>query len=229
LELPDGTTVPSNIMISNADARLTFSVLIGQKHLPGRFLRKLSNMVPSLSMIVIYMGIDPSAGQLPDRGVNLWYLPHYDLDSLYCKARANHAETVFMLRVGPDKNSIVAFAQASFLNLDYWRENKEKLLDHYVSGIERCIVPGLSKRLLYREAATPATLYRYTLNSQGASYGWDATVEQLADSDFYRPSFVQGLYLVGHWTTQGLGITGAIYTARERARLLLRGAKRKRL
>ena len=229
VELSDGTTIPSNIVVSNADARQTFSVLVGQKHLPGAFLRKLSNMVPSLSMIVVYMGIDPTAGQLPDRGVNLWYLPHYDLDSLYRKARANHADTVFMLRVGPNKNSMVAFAQASFLSLDYWRKSKKKLLDHYISRIESCIIPGLSKQLLYREAATPATLYRYTLNSQGASYGWDATVEQLADRDFYRPPFVRGLYLVGHWTTQGLGITGAIYTARERARWLLQGAKRKRL
>ena len=37
------------------------------------------------------------------------------------------------------------------------------------------VIPGLSQHILVKEAATPVTIARYTLNRGGASMGWDQT------------------------------------------------------
>ncbi len=223
--LDDETFVPADIVVSSADARLTFFELLGQKELPEAFRQKLSTMIQSLSMFVVYLGIDSSFKELPDAGTNIWFLPHYDLDALYQEARSGSASNVFMLRVVPDQQSIIAFAQTSFRTEDYWHKNKQTQLELYLKTIETNIIPGLSEHIIFQNAATPATLLRYTLNYQGASYGWEATPDQLALRDFHRPSFVQGLYLSGHWTTQGLGIPGVIYGAADTAKSLLKRCK----
>ena len=84
------------------------------------------------------------------------------------------------------------------------------------------MMPGLSEHIVHKEAATPYTLYRYTLNYKGASYGWAGTTTQFADIDFKKPSFVKNFYMTGHWTTQGLGIPGVVYSGMSTAKSLFR-------
>jgi phytoene dehydrogenase-like protein len=93
--------------------------------------------------------------------------------------------------------------------------------------MDRSSIPGLKNHILYQEAATPATLERYTANYHGASFGWAGTVDQLAIGDFKRPRFIKGLYLTGHWTTHGLGISGGVYVGHDTARMILKGKAKK--
>ena len=82
-------------------------------------------------------------------------------------------------------------------------------------------VPGIRNRVAFFEASTPQTLYRYTLNYEGANYGWAPTQAQLFDPDFRQKSPVQGLYLTGHWTAQTHGIPGVAYLGYTTAKLIL--------
>jgi prolycopene isomerase len=62
-------------------------------------------------------------------------------------------------------------------------------------------------------SATARTAARFTLNHAGAMLGWEMSPEQLGDG---RPGIrgpIDDLYLVGHWTRPGGGITPVIVSA----------------
>ena len=90
----------------------------------------------------------------------------------------------------------------------------------FIKRIENYLIPNLSKNIIFKEAATPYTLYKYTSNYRGSSFGWAGTLSQLALSDFRKPHFPHGLYLTGHWTTFGVGISGVTYVGHETANML---------
>ncbi len=69
-------------------------------------------------------------------------------------------------------------------------------------------MPGLSDSITIKEIATPLTLNRYTLNNGGACYGWTSTPLQINRNIMPPETFIKGLYLTGHWVTQGAGQGG---------------------
>ena len=72
-----------------------------------------------------------------------------------------------------------------------------------------------------RLTASAMTSHRYTLNHQGAMLGWEMSPEQLGDA---RPDYsgpVGNLYLTGHWTKPGGGITPVIVSAMRVAELVI--------
>jgi phytoene dehydrogenase-like protein len=223
-----GNSVQSKYVISNCDARQTFLNLVGKKLLPREFLNRIDSMVPSISMFVAYLGISGAVHALPPPGCTLWFLPHHRIEDMYVSAmRRNERNlTEFLLHVSPVGRSIIAMATASFRNKRYWDNHKHRMLEALIKNIERSAIPGLSMHIRYQDAATPCTLLRYTLNNKGAAYGWASTPSQFADPDFRRPSFIEGLYLTGHWTTLGFGIPGVSYIGRDTANMILKRRKR---
>ena len=69
-------------------------------------------------------------------------------------------------------------------------------------------LPGLKEHLLFVDAGSPETMERYTLNHQGAAYGWQVTPEQVGPNRIANQSPLQGLYFAGHWSRPGGGIYG---------------------
>ena len=70
------------------------------------------------------------------------------------------------------------------------------------------IVPELKNHILFVEAGSPATMERYTQNSQGSAYGWDVTPNQVGALRIQNKSPINGLYFSGHWASPGGGIYG---------------------
>lgn len=222
-----GDFIPSNYVISNCDAIQTFFNLLGKKIVSQDFLNRINNMIPSLSAFILYLGVDEYFHDLPEPGVNIWILSHYDLDSLYFSAKKGNFDSVggYLIHVSPDKRTVVAFMNLSFKNKKYWSNYKEQLLESFITRIEMDAIPELSKYILYKEAATPITLNRYTLNYKGSAFGWAGTPTQLAVPGLRKPPFVQGLYLTGHWITQGFGISGVVQVGYDTAQIFLKTEK----
>jgi phytoene dehydrogenase-like protein len=216
--------IPAKCVISNCDARQTFFGLLGKKNVDGGYAAMLNSMIPSLSMFVLYLGIDEHFTSLPKPGTNVWFLPHYDIEEMYLLARKRspHNMHEYMLRVSPDNRTLLAFVNADYKNRSYWKKNKTLFTESFLRMIEKSCLPGLAGHILYKDAATPDTLSRYTLNSKGAAYGWACTATQLAEPSLRKPFFVDGLYLAGHWTTYGQGIPGVVYSAYDTAKTILR-------
>ena len=216
--------IPSKYVVSNCDARQTFFKLLGKSIVQEEMLNKIDHMIPSLSTFILYVGIDKPFKSLPNPGTNVWFLPYYDLEKAYSSAKEGDIDKVegFMVRFSPDKKTILAFVNAPFKNKTYWVRHKDKVMESFIKRIDQYVFPGLSNHIIYKEAATPHTLYHYTFNYQGAAYGWASTPAQLFTPELRQNTFIKRLYLTGHWTTQTQGIPGVAYVGMNTAKLILR-------
>ncbi len=223
--------VQSKYVISNCDARQTFFNLLGKKIISKEFLNKLNNMTPTLSMFIIYLGIDKHFSTLPNPCSTIWFLPHYAIEDIYLAAKNRNSRdfTKYLLRVSPNRKAILAMSNTSFKSKRYWNDNKYELLDSFIKMIEQSTIHNLSKHIVYKEAATPYTLFRYTLNYKGASYGWESVPQQFVDPDLRKPPFISNLYLTGHWSTYAQGIAGVVYLGYDTAKLIIRKEQRERI
>jgi len=217
-----GDYFAAKCVVSNCDTVQTFCRLLNLGSTNRDFVGKMRSMIPSLSMFVLYLGLDGkfNSGLCP--GSNMWYLPSYDIESMYLVAMRRNMKNLneYMLRVSPDRRNIVAFTHTPYRNESYWVKNKVKFMEAFIKKLS-LIMPDIAEHIIYKDAATPATLYRYTLNYRGAAYGWESILSQLALPDFRKPSFIDGLYLCGHWVTQGLGIPGVTYIGYDTARQII--------
>lgn len=219
-----GGFIPSKYVISNCDARQTFLKLLGKEKIKEEFRLKIKNMTPSISNFILYLGLNGYFNSLTKPGTTFSFFPHYNIEKAYNAARRGDIETYggYMFRVSHDKSTIIAIIPAPYKSKKHWVNNKYNILESSIKRIEKHSIPHLSEHIVYKEAATPHTLYRYTLNYRGASFGWAGTPSQLAVPDLRKPSFIQGLYLTGHWTTLGVGISGVAYVGYDTAKIILR-------
>jgi phytoene dehydrogenase-like protein len=228
IELNNGETVASRYVVSACDVTQTFNTLLGGKGVDERMAGSLDALIPSLSTFILYLGIDGPFVGLPQPGTNTWYLPHYDLDDMYGhiqKCDFNKAG-MYMLRVSPDQKTILAFIGAPFQTSLFWKQNKKTVADDFLTRIE-ALIPDLRKHIVYSDAATPTTLHRYTLNNQGAAFGWAKTPAQTFDPVLCKTTSIDGLYLTGHWTSIAFGMPGTCYSGHDTAKRILRKEKKR--
>jgi prolycopene isomerase len=91
-----------------------------------------------------------------------------------------------------------------------YRERKNQLADTLIRMAEQRAIPGLSKMIAMRECATPLTNLRYTLNTAGAIYGYNQTVDNSFMTRLPNRTGVPGLYLASAWGNPGGGFGGAL-------------------
>lgn len=223
IKLDNNETFTSKYVISACDITQTFKTFLGEKILGKQRISNLKKMVPSLSTFILYIGIDKPFKGLPEPGTNTWYLPYYDLDKIYSQIqKCNFSKAgMFMIRVSPNKKTILAFINAPFKTRLFWKQKKEKIAEEFLNRIEK-LIPNLKNHVVCLDTATPSTLYRYTLNYKGAAYGWASLPSQLFEPNFQEKSFIKGLYLTGHWTTKAHGIPGVIYLGYSTAKHILK-------
>lgn len=228
VKLKNGESYISKYVVSACDISQTFKTFLAENLSDNnQITAKLNNMTPSISTFILYIGIDKPFDGLTKPGTNIWYLPYYDLDKMYGSITQRDYINFgdgYVFRLSPDNRTILAFCVTSFKTNLFWKQNKKKIAEEFLDEIEKHI-PSLKKHIVYYDAATPYTLYRYTLNYNGANYGWAPLQSQLFDPDFRLKSFIKGLYLTGHWTTRAHGIPGVAYLGYDTAKLILKSER----
>ena len=94
------------------------------------------------------------------------------------------------------------------------------MIDQLIDSAEE-ILGDLRPHILWEEAATPMTQTRYTLSTDGSSYGIELATDQFGP---LRPDFktaIDGLFLAGASTRRGHGIVGAMNGGVEAASAVL--------
>lgn len=99
--------------------------------------------------------------------------------------------------------------------LDDWMESERKQYDFrkvyvaqvFMDRLEK-IIPGFRSAVEYYEVGTPSTVRRYTLNPDGAVYGFAQNPGRKV-IDTFRP--VENLHFASAWGKTGGGFSGAIY------------------
>lgn len=94
------------------------------------------------------------------------------------------------------------------LNREEYREKKEQVAQHFMNRLEK-LIPGFKDAVEYYEVGTAKTVKRYTLNPNGAVYGFAQTPKRVKT---VINSPVKNLSFASAWSKTGGGYSGAIYS-----------------
>lgn len=87
-------------------------------------------------------------------------------------------------------------------------QKKEEVAKVITARCEK-LIPGFTDALEYVEVGTPLTVKRYTLNPEGAVYGFAQNPGKTAD---YLKALPENVYLASAWGKFGGGFSGAIFS-----------------
>ena len=106
----------------------------------------------------------------------------------------------------------------------HYTEIKEEIAQNIIDIAEK-VIPGLSSHIMVRDASTPVTYERITLNTHGASMGWYLSAKEFSRIRSQKTPIVN-LYQAGHWTFPGGGIPMVILSGIYAAKLVLKSMKK---
>ena len=146
--LEDGTQVHTPVVISNADAKLTYEQLIGTEHLPAPLLRRLARMKPSISAFLLY-----SATSLDIRATGLahetFVYKHWDHEETWSDVEAGRPGGMWLSfptlhdpALAPEGEHIVIFTSLMPYDIgEPWHEAKERYTQLMIDEVE-AVLPG---------------------------------------------------------------------------------------
>jgi phytoene dehydrogenase-like protein len=212
------------IVVSNADARHTYSELLGPENRDPWILNRLETMRPSYPCFLMHIGL---RGMDPARlaAAEGYYWSSFDPNDVVRNVFKVFIPTHFDPAVAPPGCQVLIVqkvAPVQFSQISDWAAYKAAI-EAIVMERLRAILPGIDDCIVVRLAATAMTSYRFTGNSEGAMLGWEMSPDQLgaARLPIYTP--VRNLYLTGHWTQPGGGITPVIVSAQRVAKAIVTG------
>jgi prolycopene isomerase len=211
VELADGRQVSAPIVISNADALVTFEQLVGLEQLPEKFTRRLHRMKPSISAFMLY-----SASTLPLHELDLtgevFVYNHEDHDETWADVGAGRPGGMWLSiptlhdpSLAPEGEHLVLLTSLMPYDIgEPWSEAKDRLAEQMAARVE-ALIPGYRASVTFQDTATPETFEHYTLANQGAIYGWANTPNQTLPKRLPQQTPIDGLLIAGHWTNPGTG------------------------
>jgi len=93
------------------------------------------------------------------------------------------------------------------LSKEEYKAKKEEVAQTFINRLE-LLIPGIKNSIEYYEVGTSKTVERYTLNPQGAVYGFSQTPERMSLAPVSK---IENLYYASAWTSIGGGFSGAIF------------------
>jgi prolycopene isomerase len=237
-----GEEIQSRYVISNADCHSTFQHLIGDHLLPDRFIRKLQKREISAPIFTLYLGVDLDLPQMDFDGALVHYYPTirknpweeineegFDIEKERMAIRMDSIKNPMLAPKGNHTIAIAAFTPYELFThgghpSPRYAEIKEEIAQKII-GITEKVIPGLSNHIMVRDASTPLTYERATLNRHGATMGWYLSAKELSRIRSQKTP-IANLYLAGHWTFPGGGIPMVIISGINAAKLVLKSMRK---
>jgi prolycopene isomerase len=242
VQIEGGGEIRSRYVISNGDSHSTFQLLIGNHLLSNRFVRKLQKKEVSAPIFTLYLGVDLDLTQMGFDGALIHYYPAisknpwggkdgagFDIEQEKMAIRMDSIKNPTLAPRGTHTVAIAAFAPYEFFTegsnrSPHYTEIKEEIAQK-IMGITERVIPGLSSHIIVRDASTPLTYERETLNTHGATMGWYLSAKEFSRMRSQKTP-IANLYQAGHWTFPGGGIPMVILSGINAAKLVLKGMKK---
>jgi phytoene desaturase len=220
--LADGTRVPADVVVANADAGHVYCDLLPQPSL----LRRMRRSTPSLSAFVLLLGVRGRTPHLAHHNVLFPAAYDAEFDAVFGDPAAPVADPTIYVSVPDDPAVRPDRHEAWFVLVNAPRHgtgpgaldwDSPALPGSYAGRLLGLLARrGLpvADRLLFSHVITPADLARATRAPGGSIYGSSSNG---ARSAFLRPSNrspVRGLFLVGGSTHPGGGLPLVVLSAR---------------
>ena len=230
----DGKVYKGRVVVSNANAFDTFhGMMPDEGDFLKEYLARMDRYKVSFSLFQVFLGLKEDL--VRDLGIadsEISIERGYDIESDFARMDKPDPETCgygvtcydnVVPGYSPAGKNTISFTVAQ--SYDYWlkyeaaykrgdkdayRKDKERMADVLIRRAEEKLLPGLSKAIEVRDAATPLTNWRYTRNYRGAVYGWDQTLDNSGPRRMAPKTPIKNLYLAGAWTSPGGGYGGVI-------------------
>ncbi|MFC1698723.1 phytoene desaturase family protein [Candidatus Omnitrophota bacterium] len=231
--LNDGELLKADAVISNADATQTIKQLLADDDCKEAKIVDRLRVSPSL--FVLYIGTDQDLGRFTNETCNIWSADTYRFGRFIAQLDKclNRPSPPFLMISFPSahrhgsnlkrKNTIQCFSIVPFKSSQFWNDYRAELTERLISRTAK-LLPDLENHIKVKVTATPLTFHRYSLNREGAGFGWASTPEQVRSTLFPPKSSIARLFFTGHWCTIGSGQGGvpkAIFSGRKTARIVL--------
>jgi len=218
IQLADGRAFRARVILSNADARATFCDLVGLEHLPREFARRVLALQPTVSIFAVFLALDydppiaPITMYRASKGMGLGFAVPSKLDPSLAPP-GHHVLTAMALVPQPEAATWNRAAP------DY-KARKAALADEIIRQAEM-LLPDLRDHIITRDAATPATVKRYTGHPSGAIYG-----SALGNERLPHQTPIRHLYLVGASAWPGGGVEAVVISGITVANMICRENQR---
>lgn len=225
--LENGQLIRAEVVVSNIDIRQTAELLVGREHLPQDCCENLAKLTPSLSIFANYIATDLPLNEHTHSHESFFY-DSFDHETAYALTKMGQSNWFSATlpcfsdpSLAPKGQHILLLTTLCPFQIGLsWRQAKQEFQQRLLEKAERHF-PGLNEHLLLVEAGSPRTLERYTLNQQGAAYGFAPSPEQIGPNRPGVRGALPGLYHAGHWTRPGGGIAGVSVSAQLAAQAIL--------
>ena len=225
VRINDGTEIKSKVVVSTASNKETYLRLLDKNLSSEKFIKKINNQKQSGSLFQLFLGIKEENGEgleytttfvtenskISETEVykNIY---NWDLDTITsggvitvegkenspegfrsinisCLIPYHHPENWYIK--GRDKTEYTAF--------------KEKIAEQIIENFSKYI-PNLKDRIVYQTTATPLTIERYTLATEGGLQGLAHTIDQSGKARGNIKTHIGNLYHAGQYNFPGAGI-----------------------
>jgi len=212
------------VVVSNADAVNTYRDMLGEEHCGQWMLDHLHSIKPTFACFLTHIGL---RGMDPERlaASEGYYWNSFNTSDIVQNVFKIFIPTHFDPSIAPPGCQILIVQRPSPVRVDEvtdWAAHKAEVEGKTMAGLRR-VLPDIEDHIVVKSSASAHTSYRFTNNWQGGMLGWEMSPEQLGTRrlPIYTP--VDNVYLTGHWTQPGGGITPVIVSAQRVAKTILTG------
>lgn len=227
----EGKHLPAKIVISNANAITTLNNMLPSETLPPGYMNRINGYGASLSTFVIWLGLnreiyehikDSHIVVSSGRGSEANYFSCLRGEVEKVDVSVTIYDNYYRGYSEPGTSTVTIITECGFqpwqkYESDYkagrkagYMKEKERWTRILMKRVEEKAIPGLSSMVEVKEAATPLTNWRYTLNSGGAIYGFPCTVNNSFMNRIKNRTPIKGLYLASAWGNAGPGYAPAL-------------------
>jgi phytoene desaturase len=225
VRLTSGEELDSDIVVSNADAAMTYGNLLPAASHRRWNPRKLARAQYSMSLFVWYFGTSRQYPDVPHHTIMLG--PRYQelLQDIFKRGILADDFSLYLHRpTSTDPSLAPAGCDAFYVlspvphlggnNVD-WGVMAEKYRRAIAAHLSATLLPDLESHVVSSRIMTPVDFRDRLLSYQGAAFG---LAPALTQSAWFRPhnrsEDIEHLYLVGAGTHPGAGVPGVLSSAR---------------
>ncbi|GGG68863.1 phytoene desaturase family protein [Paenibacillus radicis (ex Gao et al. 2016)] len=228
--LLDGTVIPADLVVSNMEAIPVHRKLLNQHPKADTILKKLDKYAPSVSGLVLLLGVDKQYEQLLHHNFFFSENPDKEFDDIFVKGIASDDPTVY---IGVSSKSDPTQAPTGKENLfvlthvpplrpgESFQHMQEQYREIVLNKLERMGLQDIRAHIEFEYRFIPDDLERLYGSNGGSIYG--VVTDRKLNGGFKVPSqseFLDNLYFVGGSTHPGGGVPMVVLSGQLTADLI---------
>jgi NADPH-dependent glutamate synthase beta subunit-like oxidoreductase len=230
VRLTDGTEIMTDRVVANATVWNLYGKLVKPRHIKPERMAWAQRFEPTLDLFLLYIGVKEEA--IPDDAQPVEIL----IDNIFDLQADNYGIFIPSLEdpslappgmhsmtvMAPSKTGVVKDRFGSEYQSEGYYRRKQEEAEKVIDDLDRMYFTGLKENIICMEAATPATLERFTLKNFGNIGGPKMSKEQFLTKRLRARSDWKNLYLCGDSTTMGEGVISTTVSGVSAANMVLR-------